>query len=568
MSRAILLLTLVGAVLLACGGVVLAQPAAPTSSQSSQSEKSAPDRVIVKLKEGAPSRALEERNRGIGARTEKQIAPHTVPGLHTVKLPQGLSVERAIEHYEASRNVEYAERDFFVYHDQTTINDPYYANGSLWGLNNTSYTTPGKGDIDAPEAWNTTTSGDQEIVLGVIDEGVAYDHPDLATNIWKNPKEEVGSTGVDDDGNGYVDDIRGWDFYSNDNTTFDGSSDDHGTHVAGTIGASGNNTNSSGDYVGVVGVNYSKVKIITAKFLGPNGGYTSGAIQAVDYLTDLKKNRGVSNLALTSNSWGGGGYSQGLYDAINRADAADILFVAAAGNSGTNNDSSPHYPSSYDLRNVISVAATDKYDAKSSFSNYGSTSVDLGAPGSGIYSTLPGDTYGSKSGTSMATPHVSGALALLVSRDPTLISTDDGHIQAKDRTLKYVDQVSSLSGKTVTGGRLNVDKALSGATAPSPPADQTTPAAPSNLTAARSGSRANQTINLTWTDQSSNEVNFTVERSTDKTNWSTLTSTLAENTTSYADKGVSQRTTYYYRVKATNSAGSSAYSNTATVTTK
>ena len=193
-----------------------------------QSQKFAPDRVIVKLKEGASSRALEERNRGIGARTEKRIAPHTVPRLHTVKLPQGVSVERAIEHYKASRDVEYAEPDFFVYHDATTT-DPYYTDGSLWGLNNTGQNSgTNDADVDAPEAWNVVdTTNDEEIVVAVIDEGVDYNHPDLAGNIWKNPGEtgtdsqgrNKETNGVDDDGNRYVDDVRGYDFYYKTSTT-------------------------------------------------------------------------------------------------------------------------------------------------------------------------------------------------------------------------------------------------------------------------------------------------------------------------------------------------------------
>ncbi len=424
-----------------------------------------PERVIVKLEEGASTEDLEALNRGIGARTEERIAPHILPTLYTVKLlPGGPSVERAIRQYEASPAVAYAEPDYIVTH---ASDDPYYADGSLWGLNNTGQSsgTP-DADIDAPEAWDVPpsdpTSGEQETVVAVIDEGVQHTHDDLEGNVWTNPGETA-ENGIDDDNNGYVDDIHGWDFYSNNNSTYDGTGDDHGTHVAGTIGAMGNNK------AGVVGVNHSKVKIITAKFLGPNGGSTSNAIKALDYVTDLKLNRGVNNLGLTSNSWGGGGYSQGLHDAIKRAGDADILFVAAAGNGGSDgvgddNDATPHYPSSYDLPNVIAVAATNRKDNKTSFSNYGATSVDLGAPGAGIYSTIPDNSYGSYSGTSMATPHVSGALALLMSKDPTLLTdpktTDDGHIRAKGQLFDGVDPVPSLQGKTVTGGRLNVTKAL------------------------------------------------------------------------------------------------------------
>jgi len=321
--------------------------------------------------------------------------------------------------------------------------------------------------VDAPEGWEVTADGDAGIVVAVIDEGVDHNHPDLAGNIWTNPNEP--KDGIDNDGNGKIDDVHGWDFHNNDSSTYDGSGDDHGTHVAGTIGALGNDQ-------GVVGVSelyHSKVEIITAKFLGPNGGYTSNAIKSVDYVTDLKKNRGISNLVLTSNSWGGGGYSQGLYDAINRANSQGILFVAAAGNGGSdgvgdNNDATPHYPSSYNLDNVIAVAATNRNDGKPGFSNYGATSVDLGAPGKDIYSTLPNNTYGSYSGTSMATPHVSGALALLMIRDPVR------HLQAKDRFFQSVDKIPSLEGKTATGGRLNLATAL-GVTPPGTPADTTAP---------------------------------------------------------------------------------------------
>jgi subtilisin family serine protease len=276
-----------------------------------------------------------------------------------------------------------------------------------------------------------------------------YTHTDLAANSAVNPGEIAGN-GADDDGNGYIDDVRGWDFANNDSSVFDGTTDDHGTHVAGTIGGAG------GNGTGVAGVCWS-VKLMNAKFLGRNGGTTANAVKAVDYFTDLKTRHGL-NLVATSNSWGGGGFSQALQDAIGRANNADILFIAAAGNSTYNCETSSCYPGEYPNANVISVASITSSGGISSFSNYGSTTVDLGAPGSGIYSTLPKNVkgvltsgYGSYSGTSMATPHVSGAAALYAAYHP-----GSSAATIKSAILSSTVPTTSLSGKTVTGGRLNV----------------------------------------------------------------------------------------------------------------
>jgi len=220
---------------------------------------------------------------------------------------------------------------------------------------------------------------------------------------------------------------------------------DHGTHVAGTIGAVGNNG------AGVTGVNW-QTDIMGCKFMGPAGGYTSDAIECLDYVT-------VSGAKVSNNSWGGGGYNQALYDTIKKA-GTDYghIFVAAASNEGEDNDSNPVYPSSYDLNNIIAVAATDRSDAKSSFSNYGLKSVDLGAPGSGIYSTLPEKKYGSYSGTSMATPHVTGTVALIWSRNANLTSDE-----VKALILDKADDIPSMTGKTTSGGRLNAYEAVKAA---------------------------------------------------------------------------------------------------------
>jgi subtilisin family serine protease len=286
------------------------------------------------------------------------------------------------------------------------------------------------------------------VVVGIIDEGVMNTHEDLSANCWVNAHDPV--NGVDDDGNGYVDDTWGWDFVNNDRTTFDGTGDDHATHVAGTIGAVG------GNGIGVAGVNWN-VKMISCKFLGSSGGTTANAIKALDYVTDMKTRQGL-NIVATNNSWGGGGYSSLLYAAIDRANTANILFVAAAGNSSTNNDATANYPSNYTNPNVIAVAAIKSTGALSSFSCWGATMVDLGAPGEAIYSTIPvkgaghkiASGYASYSGTSMATPHVTGAVALYA-------STHAGDAAAiKSAILGSTIPTSSLSGKCVTGGRLSV----------------------------------------------------------------------------------------------------------------
>lgn len=359
-----------------------------------------------------------------------------------------LSIKQAIEQLKASGQVIYAEPDYPLSID-TTPNDPSYS--SLFGLNNTGQTGGTlDADIDAPEAWNITT-GTSTTILAIIDTGVQYDHPDLAANMWTNPGEVGGTPGVDDDNNGYIDDIYGID------TSGSGDSDPmddngHGTHVAGIIGAVGNNN------TGITGVNWN-VKIMALKYLDASGnGNTSDAITLLNYVYDMKTNKGI-NIRLTNNSWGGGGYSQSLYDAIANTESAGILFVAAAGNDGNDNDTLAHYPSSYPLDSIVAVAATDDNDAvyadTGGSSNYGLTTVDLGAPGKSIYSTVINSTYGYKSGTSMATPYVSGAAALLWANNPVLTMSE-----VKNLLLNTADPIASMDGITVTGGRLNVNEAL------------------------------------------------------------------------------------------------------------
>lgn len=322
----------------------------------------------------------------------------------------------------------------------------------LWGLNNTGQTSgTADADIDAVEAWDITT-GSSDVVVGVIDSGVNYTHPDLAANMWENPWEIPGN-GIDDDGNGYIDDIHG----INADKDNGGPMDDHnhGSHCAGTIGGVGNNG------IGVTGVCWN-VKIMGLKFIDYlGGGSNSDAIECINYAIDMK-NKGV-NIRILSNSWGGGPVEQALYDAIYEAQLNDIMFIAAAGNDTFDTDLYPHYPSSYDLDNIVSVAATNHNDGIAYFSNYGLTSVDLGAPGLDILSTLKTDTYGSFSGTSMATPHVAGAAALILSYNNDLTIPE-----LKNILLDSGDPIAALDGKSVSGKRLNVNNALNAAPAPSP----------------------------------------------------------------------------------------------------
>lgn len=364
-------------------------------------------------------------------------------------VPPGFGISRAVRDLQREPAVEFAEPNW-IYQHQAASNDPYYTNGSLWGMYGDGTSPMNPYGSQAGEAWvNFGKTDCSTVYVGIIDEGVMFMHADLAGNVWTNPYDPM--DGVDNDGNGYVDDVNGWDFAGNDNTVYDGTGDDHGTHVSGTVAAKG------GNGAGVAGVCW-QIRLIAAKFLGPGGGTTANAIKAVNYLTDLKIQKGL-NIVATNNSWGGGGYSQGLSDAIAGAGAANILFVVAAGNSGVNVDSSPQYPASYDLANIISVAAIDKAGNLASWSNYGSAGVDLGAPGVGIWSTIPKknnqSTYGSYSGTSMATPHVTGAAALYAAAHPGATAP-----AIKGAILSTAVPTASLSGKTVTGGRLNISAAL------------------------------------------------------------------------------------------------------------
>lgn len=413
------------------------------------------NQVLVQFRFGV----TEESKDAIRSRIQSQVEEIVVAqelrndmkgDLELWNLPPGIEIARAVRELQHEAAIEFVEPNW-IYQHQAESNDPYYTNGALWGMyGDSSPLKQNQYGSQAGEAWTNKTdctgTDNKPIYVGIIDEGLMYFHEDLAGNVWTNPNDPV--DGVDNDGNGYIDDVRGWDFAGNDNSVYDGTGDDHGTHVSGTVAARGGNGK------GVAGVCWSGIQLISAKFLGPNGGTTANAIKAVNYITDLKTRHNL-NIVATNNSWGGGGYSTGLYDAIERANAGNILFIAAAGNSGLNIDSSPSYPASYTNANIITVAAIDSTGNLASWSNYGATSVDLGAPGVGIWSTIPKRSnqsgYSSYSGTSMATPHVTGAAALYTAAHPGSTAAD-----IKTAILSGGVPTGSLTGKTVTGGRLNI----------------------------------------------------------------------------------------------------------------
>ncbi|MBD3867002.1 MAG: S8 family serine peptidase [Acidobacteria bacterium] len=420
-----------------------------------------PGEILIKMSAAADGPAKA----GLQAMVLGEARQQFRSGAQRWVLGPNFNVERAMELLEGSPLVEYVEPNYLLSLDLIP-NDPRM--GELWGMHNTGQTggTP-DADIDADLAWGVST-GSHDVLVGVIDTGIDYNHPDLAANVWTNPGE-IADNGIDDDGNGYIDDIHGWDFINNDSDPFDDNG--HGTHCSGTIGGVGDNG------IGVAGVNWD-VSIMGLKFLSAGGsGSTDDAVSAIDYAV-------MMGADLTSNSWGGGGYSQTMYDAIAAAGAIGQAFVAAAGNSGSDNDVSPHYPSNYDLPNVISVAATDHNDAKASFSSYGLTTVDLGAPGVDILSTLPGNSYGLLSGTSMATPHVAGVTALIRS-----VSPDIPMAQLKTVLLNSADPIPSMDGITVSGARLNAFFAIA-------EPDNVAPGQVDDLATENPSSNA---LGLTWT---------------------------------------------------------------------
>ncbi len=411
-----------------------------------------PNEVLVKFKAGASQEARTAVLARIGGKVKEKILTKTMErlgdkeGLVLVHTP--LAALEALSKVKGADMIEYAEPNY-IYTHQATTTEPYYTQNYLWGLYGDATNPKNVYGSQAGEVWAKGHIGSTSVVVGIIDEGVQNTHPDLQGQVWVNPYDKA--DGIDNDGNGYIDDVNGWDFAGNNKTVYDGgtggSLDDHGTHVAGTIGA-------KNDGKGVVGVNWN-VKMISCKFLGQNGGTSVGAIKALDYLTDLKNRHGI-NIVASNNSWGGGGYSQALYDAINRSNAKNILFVAASGNGGSdgvgdNNDAVANYPSNYNLPNVIAVAAITSSGGRASFSNYGATTVDIGAPGAAIYSTTAYNTYSGYSGTSMATPHVTGAAALYAASHPGSTAA-----AIKNAILSSATPTSSLTGKCVTGGRLNM----------------------------------------------------------------------------------------------------------------
>ncbi len=410
------------------GGLMVA------NSFSSPAEEFVPDQLLVKFYPNVSMERIRAINETFGGTIGREF--RLDPDLFLIKLPEGTDLDKAINDFLSFTDVKYAEKDI-IYRLTYIPNDTGFS--QLWGMHNTGQ-TGGKddADIDAPEAWDLFT-GSPDIVIASIDTGINRNHQDLDANIWTNPGEIEGN-GKDDDGNGYIDDTWGWNFVHGNNNPADDNS--HGSHPCGTMAGEGDNNE------GVAGVIWTAQLMAVKVCTGGGSCPSSNCISGIDYATE-------NGAWLSNNSWGGGGFNQSLKDAIERANQAGSLFVAAAGNNGRNTDTFPFYPAGYDNENILSVAATDHNDNKSSFSNYGLTSVDVGAPGSSIYSTVLGTSYGTKSGTSMASPHGAGVCSIVWSYNPNLT-----HLEVKQIVMDSVRPIAALDGRCVTGGVVNAAEAL------------------------------------------------------------------------------------------------------------
>jgi subtilisin family serine protease len=419
-------------VVLALGLLASGVPA--TGQQSSAGATYVPGEVLVRFAAGMSMPRRDAALTAIGARVIRRF---NRVGIHHARIAPGQSVEGAVAALTLDPDVLDAQPNYIRRIDAPAPpNDPFWVNDNMWGL----------ARIQAQNAWSGITTGSRNVVIADIDTGVNYTHPDLAVNMWRNPGEIPGN-GIDDDGNGYVDDVYGIDARNHDSDPMDDNG--HGTHTSGTLGAAGNNG------IGVVGVNWN-TSILSCKFLGADGsGTDAGAIECFNYVVALK-NRGI-NIRVTNNSWGAprgqGPIAQSLKAAFDAAGAAGILNVAAAGNSGVNTDNAPFDPASFVSPSIVSVANSDINDNRASSSNWGPVSVDLAAPGSGIVSTY-GSGYASATGTSMAAPHVAGSAALLIAQQPSLSVS-----AVKSLLLGNVDLVGPWPGLVASGGRLNVYRA-------------------------------------------------------------------------------------------------------------
>lgn len=417
---------LYGAMLLFAGSEVAAQRAPA---------RYVADELLVKFAKRVPANEMRSIAGDLGTEFRESLGEN---GWVRLRIADGRSVEEAIGDFKLSEAVEVVQPNFY-YRLAATPNDAQF--GTLYGMTK----------ISAPAAWDLTT-GSSSVVVANIDTGIRYTHEDLAANVWTNPGETNGN-GIDDDGNGFVDDYYGYDFRYNDPDPLDEHG--HGTHTAGTIGAVGNNG------LGVAGVSWN-VKIMSIKIYSAAANDSTSAmlVNAYNYVR-LMKLRGI-NVRVTNNSYGdcpeACGYDQATRDALEALGNVGVLNVFAAGNNGRNIDTgAPHYPGSYNLPTILTVASSTSTDSRSGFSNFGTTSVDLAAPGSSINSTtyVSNSSYGSMSGTSMAAPHVSGAAALLTSYNPNLSAAS-----LKATLMNSVDSLAAWSTLVKSGGRLNVANAL------------------------------------------------------------------------------------------------------------